>query len=122
RGTVASSTPAAISCAVIGPPRSRRAPPGDAWSPRWYGLNDRPLLRVVRCALAAALIVGCARRAAEDWATVREVTPAFLTGEIACDASLAADRQGHVVLTWVTGDSTGQDLWLALSADSGSTF
>src|SRR5262245_57128858 len=50
------------------------------------------------------------------------MTPAFLVGGSARDPSLAADRHGRVALTWVTGDSSGQDLWLSLSADSGSTF
>jgi len=50
------------------------------------------------------------------------MTPAFLVGEPARDLSLAADRHGRVALTWVSGDSTEQDLWLALSADSGTTF
>jgi len=50
------------------------------------------------------------------------MTPAFLVGGSARDPSLAADRHGRVALTWVTGDSGGQDLWLSLSADSGSTF
>lgn len=74
--------------------------------------------------LAALLLLaaGCGGRDAADWASVREMTPAFLVGEPARDPSLAADRHGRVALTWVSGDSLGQDLWLALSADSGTTF
>ncbi len=68
------------------------------------------------------LLAGCAGRDARDWATVRDVTPPFLATRDATDASLAADRHGRVALTWVTRDSLGQDLWLALSADSGVTF
>jgi len=85
-------------------------------------LSERPPARVSLCAAALLVLAGCARREAEDWASVREMTPLFLTGENATDAALAADRHGRVALTWVTGDSTGQDLWLSLSADSGLTF
>jgi hypothetical protein len=68
------------------------------------------------------LLAGCAGRDAGDWADVREVTPSILAAQGATDAALAADRRGRVALTWVTRDSLGQDLWLALSADSGVTF
>lgn len=83
-------------------------------------------IRTWRRALAgwapwALLLAGCAG-GGRDWASVRELTPAFLSGQAATDASLAADRHGRVALTWVTGDSLGQDVWLALSADSGLTF
>jgi hypothetical protein len=53
---------------------------------------------------------------------VRELTPAFLIARAAGEPAIAADRHGRVALTWVTRDSVGQDLWLALSADSGLTF
>lgn len=85
-------------------------------------MNDRPFAIIPFVAVAALALSGCAGRGAGDWASVRELTPPFLVGERATDASLAADRHGHVALTWVTGDETGQDLWLALSADSGLTF
>jgi hypothetical protein len=85
-------------------------------------LSDRRFARVLFHAMVAALLAGCAGRDAGDWADVHEVTPAFLATQAAGDAALAADRRGRVALTWVTGDSLGQDLWLALSADSGLTF
>ena len=85
-------------------------------------MSDRRFALVPLVAIAALALAGCAGRGASDWASVRELTPSFLIGELATDASLAADRHGHVALTWVTGDETGQDLWLALSADSGLTF
>lgn len=68
------------------------------------------------------LLAGCAGRDPRDWATVQDVTPAFLVGGPATDASLATDAHGRVALTWVTRDSHGQDLWLSLSSDSGITF
>ena len=71
---------------------------------------------------ALLLVAGCAGRDARDWADVHEVTPSILTAQSADDAALAADGRGHIALTWVTGDSLGQDLWLALSSDSGATF
>jgi hypothetical protein len=53
---------------------------------------------------------------------VSEVTPPYLIDRAAADPAVAADRHGRVALTWVTRDSLGQDLWLALSSDSGLTF
>lgn len=77
----------------------------------------------LRClATVVLLLAGCAKRDAGDWADVREVTPSILAAQGATDAALAADRRGRVALTWVTRDALGQDLWLALSADSGVTF
>jgi hypothetical protein len=85
-------------------------------------LSNRFVPRGRRLAALLLLVAGCAGRDARDWASVRELTPSFLVGEAASDLSLAADRHGRVALTWVSGDSTGQDLWLSLSADSGTTF
>jgi hypothetical protein len=85
-------------------------------------LSDRCFARIRLGAPIVLLLAGCAGRGAGDWADIHEVTPAVLTTESAGDAALAADRRGHVAFTWVTGDSLGQDLWLALSADSGLTF
>ncbi|HUK62196.1 MAG TPA: hypothetical protein VLV15_02645, partial [Dongiaceae bacterium] len=66
---------------------------------------------------------GCAApRTPSDWVGVREVTPGFLLRLEATDAALAADDHGRVALTYVTRDSTGKNLWLALSRDSGLTF
>ncbi len=84
---------------------------------------SRRRLALIRCLVPIALLIaGCAGRDAGDWADVREVTPTILAAQTATDAALAADRRGRVALTWVTSDSLGQDLWLALSADSGVTF
>ncbi len=69
----------------------------------------------------ALLLAGCAAPPA-DWAEVREVTPARFADLDAADPAVAADRSGRVALTWVTRDSLGHDLWLALSSDSGLTF
>ncbi len=85
-------------------------------------MNDRRFDLLRFCAPVALLLAGCAGRDAGDWANVREVTPSILVTQAASDASLAADHRGRVALTWVTRDSLGQDLWLAISADSGLTF
>ena len=85
-------------------------------------MSERSFARVALCAALALPLAGCAGRGTGEWASVRELTPAFLATPNATDAALAADRHGHVALTWVTGDASGQDLWLALSADSGLTF
>jgi hypothetical protein len=69
------------------------------------------------------LVLDCtASRAPSDWASVREVTPSFLLALEATDPALAADEHGRVALTFVTRDSTGKNLWLSLSRDSGLTF
>ena len=77
-------------------------------------------------AIAALLAVaGCAAPGPVDWLSVREVTPAFLTGGAdtsVADAALAADGHGRVALTFVTRDAHRPDLWLAMSRDSGLTF
>ena len=84
---------------------------------------NRRGLALIRCGAPLALLLcGCAGRGAGDWADVRDLTPAFLAAGVAGDAAVAADRHGRIALTWVTRDSSGQDLWLALSADSGLTF
>jgi hypothetical protein len=85
-------------------------------------LSRRPLVAIRGLAPLALLLAGCSTREPGEWASVREVTPEVLAAVAAGDASLAADRRGRVALTWVTGDAGGQDLWLALSADSGLTF
>ena len=85
-------------------------------------MSDRRFAPVRLVAPALLLLAGCAGRDARDWADVREVTPSILAALAADDAALAADGRGHVALTWVTRDSLGQDVWLALSADSGATF
>lgn len=76
--------------------------------------------------LGAALIaasVGCASPpSATDWAAVREVTPEFLAKTGGMDATIATGPRGRVALTFVTLDSTGKNLWLSISRDSGLTF
>jgi len=72
--------------------------------------------------LLAALALGCASSPPAEWASLREVTPAFLLEQDALHPALAADEHGRVALTWVTRDSSGTDLWLSTSTDSGSTF
>src|SRR5688572_20892119 len=79
----------------------------------------------IRAALAIVLALGtgcAAPRSADDWISVREVTPSFLTSGSTRDAALAADTHGRVALTFVTHDSTGKNLWLSVSRDSGTTF
>ncbi|HKQ58530.1 MAG TPA: sialidase family protein, partial [Candidatus Eisenbacteria bacterium] len=70
----------------------------------------------------ALALGGCAAREPGGWAALREVTPAFLADRDARHPWLATDRHGRVALTWVTNEGRGQDLWLALSPDSGLTF
>jgi hypothetical protein len=83
---------------------------------------SRRFLALVRSIAAIALLAGCAGRDAGDWADVRDVTPSILAAQGATHAALAADRRGRVALTWVSRDAQGQDVWLALSSDSGVTF
>ncbi|HEY2955659.1 MAG TPA: sialidase family protein [Candidatus Eisenbacteria bacterium] len=72
--------------------------------------------------MIAALALGCASSPPVEWASLREITPAFLLEQDALHPALAADEHGRVALTWVTRDSSGTDLWLSTSADSGATF
>src|SRR5437867_1403716 len=53
---------------------------------------------------------------------VREITPPFLLAAEASDPAIVADAGGHIALTWVSRDSTGANLWLSVSRDSGATF
>lgn len=57
-----------------------------------------------------------------EWAAVRELTPAALANVQAYDANVAAGPGGRVALTWVTRDSVGASVWVAVSADSGTHF
>lgn len=80
-------------------------------------------IRLSWLALLGGFVCGCAApRDRAGWATVREVTPPFLTRLGGSDATLAADAHGRVALTYVTRDSTGKNLWLSMSRDSGLTF
>jgi len=85
-------------------------------------LTDRTRLLAAATVLLAAVVSCAPRPDATGWVQVRDLTPAFLTDLKASDPALAADAYGRVALTWVTRDSTGKDLWLAVSADSGATF
>jgi hypothetical protein len=73
--------------------------------------------------LLLAVVSGCAsKHDPADWVSVREITPAFLVTLSAMDPAIAADDRGRVALTFVTRDSSGRDLWLSISRDSGLTF
>lgn len=78
---------------------------------------------VAVAATLAALLASCspAQRSAQ-WAGVREITPPSLAAVTAYDASLAVGPRGRLALTWVTRDSAGASVWLAVSADSGARF
>jgi len=54
--------------------------------------------------------------------SLREVSPAFLATISSRDPSIAADPHGRVALSFVTSDSSGANLWLSFSRDSGATF
>lgn len=87
-----------------------------------------PVLRLpfARAALALALALSAASCVPtprpEPWARVREITPPSLAGVAAFDPNVAVGPDGRVALTWVTRDSLGAGVWLAVSADSGETF
>ncbi len=86
----------------------------------------RAVLVAIAVIAALAAFVACtpAPRAPRTprWADVLEATPAFLAGAPGFDPSLAATPGGRVALTWVTRDTSGADLWIAFSADSGGRF
>ena len=74
-------------------------------------------------ALIVAFSCGCsAPRQASDWLAVDDITPGWLLQDAATDCAIAADSHGHVALTFVRRDSTGKNLWLAISRDSGVMF
>lgn len=71
----------------------------------------------------AALTASCApAKNPNEWALVREVTPASLRDVGASDASVTVGPRGQVALTWVTRDSAGASVWVAVSTDSGERF
>ncbi len=71
-----------------------------------------------------SLVTSCTPQPpAPDWASVQEITPAFLHGLQAMDPNLAVGEHGRLALTWVTRDSSGgADVWVAVSSDSGAQF
>jgi len=74
-------------------------------------------------ALAAALLAGCAPAPGlSPWASVREITPGPLADVVAFDPGLAVGPRGQVALTWVTRDTAGASVWLAISPDGGERF
>ena len=57
-----------------------------------------------------------------QWAHVNEHTPSALIDIDAHDPALAVDTTGRVALTWVVRDTSGADVWFALSRDGGAHF
>ena len=58
-----------------------------------------------------------------DWANVQELTPTFLQDASATDPALAVAPDGRVALSWIVRDTSGgADVWIAVSADSGTSF
>jgi hypothetical protein len=73
--------------------------------------------------LCAVALAGCTPATRETrWASVRERTPAFLQAVAAYEPSLAAAGNGRIALTWVTRDTAGADVWIAVSPDGGDRF
>src|ERR1044072_3103193 len=85
---------------------------------------DHANTRALVLALLAAMLSGCAAaRRPYEWAIVHELTPAFLDSIAARDPAVAADASGRVAITFVTRDTSGaEDLWIAVSADTGASF
>lgn len=84
--------------------------------------SRRPRLVPAALVLAATLASCTPAPPPSPWAGVREITPPALAGVAAWDANLAVGPRGQVALTWVTRDSAGAGVWLAVSADSGTRF
>jgi hypothetical protein len=82
-------------------------------------------IRLAALPAVAALVAftACAPAPHGDrWANVIEATPSFLAGTAAFDPAIAVAPGGRVALTYVTRDTGGADVWIALSADSGGHF
>ena len=84
-------------------------------------MSARHAAAFVIAALAAVVACAPAPRTPR-WAVVIETTPALLAGAPGFDPSLAAAPGGRVAITWVTRDTSGADVWIAVSADSGLHF
>lgn len=89
-------------------------------TPSWFVSIDLRAFGLAGAALACVAAAGCAP--SRDWAMIEDRTPLFLAGLEARDPAIAADADGRVALTFVTKDSTGTDLWLAISSDRGARF
>jgi hypothetical protein len=73
--------------------------------------------------LLGPALAGCAASpSVRDDFRVREVTPPALATAEARTPAIAADGNGRAALLFVTGAAGAQDVWLALSSDSGLTF
>ena len=74
--------------------------------------------------ISMMLLSSCSPKApSADWASVQELTPAFLQDVSATDPALAVATDGRVALSWIVRDSSGgADAWIAVSADSGASF
>ena len=83
----------------------------------------RPFRAPLAALLLAAFASSCSPTPGPaEWTSLREVTPASLRGVSAWDASLATGPRGQVALTWVTRDTAGASVWVAVSSDSGERF
>lgn len=82
-----------------------------------------PLAPILTTLLVVLLAPACTPAVhSPRWAQVSEHTPAALLQADAHDPSLAAAADGRIALTWVTSDTAGSDVWLAVSSDSGGHF
>ncbi|MCC6348833.1 MAG: exo-alpha-sialidase [Candidatus Eisenbacteria bacterium] len=98
--------------------------PSDRNTPHRPGAAARRAGRLAPLALACALLVpGCTPAARPPaWAGVREITPPELADVAAFDPGLAVGPRGRLALTWVTRDSAGAGVWLAVAPDSAGRF
>jgi len=74
--------------------------------------------------ISMLLLSSCSPKApSADWSNVQELTPTFLQDVSATDPALAVAPDGRVALSWIVRDSSGgADAWIAVSADSGTSF
>jgi hypothetical protein len=92
-------------------------------TPRIAPAASRPRRFALATLALAALAASCTPALGPgEWAFVREITPGSLRDVAAWDANLAVGPRGRVALTWVTRDSAGASVWVAVSSDSGERF